>query len=68
MATEIQLGDVDQPLKLLYSWKRLLSQYGYSIAVKGEGELPTLHLWRNVFYPASAEQKVQTTKNSPSHV
>lgn len=57
---EIQLGDGDQPLKLIYTWKKLLSKYGTTPAVKGEAELPTLHLWRNVFYPPSAEQQVHT--------
>ncbi len=52
---ELQLGDTDQPLKIMYSWKKLLSQYGG----KGEGEIPTFHLRRNVFSPPSGEKMVQ---------
>ena len=53
------MGDTDQPLKLIYAWKKMLSQYGPSSAVgKGEGELPTLYLWRNVFFPPASEQSV----------
>lgn len=54
------MGDTDQPLKLIYAWKKMLSQYRASPAVgKGEGELPALYLWRNVFFPPAAEQSVR---------
>lgn len=57
--TELQLGDTDMPVKLIYSWKKLLSKYGSIVTgAKGEAELPSLHLWRNVFLPASAEKNV----------
>lgn len=55
---ELQLGDVDQPLKLMYTWKKLLSQYGSTATVRGEVEVPTLHLWRNVFASPSVEKMV----------
>lgn len=58
MLTELQLGDTDQPLKLIYGWKKMLSQYSSAPTIKGESELPTLHLWRNVFFPPAAEQNV----------
>lgn len=58
--TEVQMGDTDQPLKLIYAWKKMLHQYGPTATVgKGEGELPALYLWRNVFFPPATEQNVR---------
>ena len=57
---ELQMGDTDQPLKLIYGWKKLLSQHSAtSSAVGREAELPALYLWRNVFFPPAAEQNVR---------
>lgn len=56
--TELQMGDTDQPLKLIYAWKKMLAQYGPQVG-KGEGELPAMYLWRNVFFPPAAEQSVR---------
>lgn len=56
---ELQMGDNDQPLKLIYAWKKMLSQYGVTTAQgKGEAELPALFLWRNVFFPPAAEKNI----------
>jgi hypothetical protein len=64
---ELQMGDTDQPLKLIYSWKKMLSQYGPSSGTgKGERELPALYLWRNVFFPPAAEQSVRTNRKLPN--
>ena len=53
--TELQLSDIDQPLKIFYSWQKLLSQHSNH---RGEEEVPSLHLWRNTFFPPSQEKMV----------
>ena len=63
--TEFQLGDTDQPLKLMYSWKTLLSRYGSG---KGEAEIPSFHLWRNVFAPPLVEKTVSTNKQTNKQI
>jgi len=54
--TELQLADSDQPLKIFYGWKKLLTQH--SSLPKGVEDLPSLYLWRNAFFPASQEKTV----------
>lgn len=61
---ELQVGDTDKPLKLMSSWKQLLTKYSSD---KGHGShgnsslenVPTFQLRRNIFFPIAKEKLVK---------
>jgi hypothetical protein len=63
---ELQIGDTDKPLKLMSSWKQLLTKYSSD---KGHGShgnsslenVPTFHLRRNLFFPTTKEKLVKSS-------
>ena len=59
---ELLLSETDQPLKIFYSWKKVVSQYS---GHKGEEEPPSIYLWRNTLYPPQKEKMVEDLFGNP---
>lgn len=56
---ELQIGDTDKPLKLMSSWKQLLTHYSSSHSSKSSvDDVPNLYLQRNVFFLLTKEKLV----------
>ena len=68
---ELQIGDTDKPLKLMSSWKQLVTQYSSNRASHSKSssdDVPNFYLQRNVFFPLSKEKLVSTEKSEYSDV
>ena len=60
---ELQIGDTDKPLKLMSSWKQLLTKYSSDKGPGSHGNgslenVPTFELRRNLFFPTTKEKLV----------
>ena len=60
---ELQIGDTDKPLKLMSSWKQLLTKYSSDKGPGSHGNdllenVPTFELRRNRFFPTTKEKLV----------
>ena len=65
---ELQIGDTDKPLKLMSSWKQLVTQYSSNRTKSSSDDVPNFYLQRNVFFPLAKEKLVSTERSEYTDV